>query len=121
MGDDLISVIEVASRHGRRKSTVFKVLRRLGTTATKQRSSSSENQLVACITQGEFRLVAVEMQAIATRNDGAGGDDEPDDFVSAEVGVFYLVQLEPALDPGRFKVGFAAGMSERLRRLRCSV
>jgi hypothetical protein len=43
-----------------------------------------------------------------------------DDFVSAEVGVFYLIQLEPEFDPGRFKVGFAAGMSERLRQLRCS-
>ncbi|NJR52122.1 MAG: hypothetical protein HC780_23645 [Leptolyngbyaceae cyanobacterium CSU_1_3] len=31
-----------------------------------------------------------------------------------------MIQLEPEFDPGRFKVGFAANMSERLRHLRCS-
>ena len=35
-------------------------------------------------------------------------------------GVFYLLLLEPEHDPGRFKVGFAVSLSERLRTLRCS-
>ena len=30
-------------------------------------------------------------------------------------GVFYVVLLEPELDPGRFKVGFTADMNERMR------
>ncbi len=111
----MISVIDVARQHGKRKTTVFKVLKRLGIDPTKRRSSSSKNQMVACITQEEFRLVTVEMKAIIDRD-----AVEPDDFVSAEVGVFYLIQLEPVLDPGRFKVGFAASMVERLRHLRCS-
>jgi hypothetical protein len=34
--------------------------------------------------------------------------------------VFYLIQLEPDFDPGRFKIGFAASLPERLRHLRCS-
>lgn len=117
MFDDLISVIDVARQHGKRKQTVFKVLRRLGIEPTKQRSTSGKNQMVAYITQDEFRLVTVELRAIPDRGDDEAGDDE---FVSAEVGFFYLIQLEPALDPGRFKVGFAASMSERLRQLRCS-
>ena len=121
MGEDLISVIDVARQHGKRKATVFKVLKRLGITPAKRRSESSKNQLIACITQEEFRLVAVEMQRGTDRYDAETGDeDRPDDFVSAEVGVFYLIQLEPQFDPGRFKVGFAAGMAERLRQLRCS-
>jgi len=37
-----------------------------------------------------------------------------------ELGVFYVVQLEPDHDPGRFKVGFASNMAERLRAHRCS-
>lgn len=120
MSEDLISVIDVARQHGKRKATVFKVLKRLGITPAKRRSSSSKNQVVAYITQDEFRLVAVEMQTIADRDDENGDEAVSDDFVSAEVGVFYLIQLEPEFDPGRFKVGFAAGMSERLRQLRCS-
>ena len=121
MGDDLISVIDVARQHGKRKTTVFKVLKRLGIEPTKRRSSASKNQMIACITQDEFRLVSVEMQAIVERDDAELSEEgESDDFVSAEVGVFYLIQLEPVFDAGRFKVGFAAGMSDRLRQLRCS-
>lgn len=35
---DLISVRDIASQHGRRKQTVFKVLGRLGIATTKQQS-----------------------------------------------------------------------------------
>ena len=42
------------------------------------------------------------------------------DALLAEQGVFYLLSLEPKSDPGRFKVGFATSLSERLRQLRCS-
>jgi hypothetical protein len=35
-------------------------------------------------------------------------------------GVFYLLLLEPDHDPGRFKVGFAINLPDRLRALRCS-
>ena len=121
MGDDLISVIDVARHHGKHRGTVFKVLKRLGIEPTKRRSSSSKNQLVAYITQEDFLRVSVELQAIANLDDLELSDgEEADDFVSAEEGVFYLIRLEPELDPGRFKVGFAASMSERLRHLRCS-
>jgi hypothetical protein len=34
--------------------------------------------------------------------------------------MFYLLLLEPDHDPGRFKVGFALSVPERLRQLRCS-
>jgi hypothetical protein len=121
VGDDLISVIDVARQHGKRKASVFKVVKRLGITPAKCRSESSKNQLVACITQEEFRLITVELQRVTDRDDAEASDeDRPDDFVSAEVGVSYLIQLEPEFDPGRFNVGFAAGMAERLRQLRCS-
>ena len=41
MGDDLISVNDIASHHGKRKQTVFKILKRLGIDTTKQRSPFS--------------------------------------------------------------------------------
>ena len=121
MDDDLISVIDVARQYDKRKTTVFRLLKRLGIEPTKRRSSSSQNHMISYITQEEFRLVAIELQAIIDRDDSEMNEqDEADDFVSSEVGVFYVIQLEPEFDPGRFKVGFAAGMSERLRQLRCS-
>ena len=121
MGDDLISVIDVANHHSKQKQTIFKILIRLGIETSKIRNSSSKNQLVAYITQDDFRRVSEELFVFAERIGPEQGDDEEaDGFVSAEVGVFYLIQLEPELDPGRFKVGFAANMSDRLRALRCS-
>jgi hypothetical protein len=120
MSEDVISVIDVARQHDKRKATVFKVLQRLGIVPTKRRSSSSKNQMIACITQEESHLVTAAIEAITSRGNAEEKEGESDEFVSAEVGVFYLIQLEPEFDSGRFKVGFAAVMSERLRHLRCS-
>ena len=36
------------------------------------------------------------------------------------IGVFYLLRLEPEHDPSRFKVRFANNLNERLRHLRCA-
>jgi len=110
--DDLISVRDLAARHGKRRQTVFKVLKRLGIETTKLRSAAGRNQLVAYITVEESGRVGVELDAMNSTDEAPLDEDE--------AGVFYLVQLEPDFDPGRFKVGFAAGMAERLRHLRCS-
>lgn len=115
--DDVISVIDVAQHLSRRKGHVYKVLSRLGIEPVVRRSEQLKRN-VGYISREEFERVTVEFQTIPTR--GSANADDGDEFVSVEVGVFYLVQLEPELDPGRFKVGFAASMSERLRTLRCS-
>ncbi len=119
MDDELISVIDIAAKHGKRKQTVFKILDRLGIVTKKQRSIAGRNQMVVYITQEEFKTVSSELVAIP--NDDLPEDSEEDEVAfSADQGVFYLIQLEPEFDPCRFKVGFAANMSERLRQLRCS-
>jgi hypothetical protein len=43
--------------------------------------------------------------------------NEPSEtFVDSNIkGVFYLIQLEPEHDPGRFKLGFATNIEERMR------
>jgi hypothetical protein len=121
MSQDLISVIDVAHRHHKKKSTVFKVLKRLGITPHKRRDSCSGNQFVAYITIAESERVGQELLAGANRLPQVSVHNQgSDEFVSAEIGVFYLIQLESDHDPGRFKVGFAANRSERLRALRCS-
>jgi hypothetical protein len=40
MSEELISVIDVANHHGKRKQTIFKILRRLGIEARKLRSGN---------------------------------------------------------------------------------
>ena len=112
--DDLISVIDVAKQVDKSKQTVFKVLKRLGIESQKMRGPDSRGQLISYITKEESRLVIAEMQHIR-RN--VPDSSEP---VIPEVGVFYIVQLEPDHDPGRYKVGFASNMAERLRSHRCS-
>lgn len=95
-------------------------MKRLGVHSHKQRDASSGNQIVSYLTLADFNRVKDELAALNsdTSNDEEG--ENGDGFVSAEVGVFYLIQLEPEHDPLRFKVGFAANLNDRLRALKCS-
>ena len=120
MSEELISVVDLASQIGKRKQTIFKVLRRLRIEPRKLRKSESRGQLVSYVTAQESRLVAGGL-----RSQGPGpktGDDvaAPPEALLEEHGVFYLLLLEPDHDPGRFKVGLTMSLSERLRTLRCS-
>ena len=117
MTEELVSVIDLATRHGKRKQTVFKILRRLGIEAKLRPSSSSRGQLVAHITEQESQLVSGELRSALPADDDESAVSEA---LFTEQGVFYLLLLEPDHDPGRFKVGFATNMTERLRQLRCS-
>jgi hypothetical protein len=119
MDAEVISVSDIGQQLGRRKQSIFKVLRRLQIKPIKRRDASKGNQLVSFITLPEAERVRAEclsrMQVIR-----AGEEDSDDVVYSTESGVFYLIQLEPEHDPGRFKVGFAASIVERLRQHRCS-
>ena len=120
MTHDLISVIDAATQLQRPKQTVFKIIKRLGIRAQKRRESDRRNQFVAYITQDDFRRVRDELLSRnSTQSDEHADGESADDFISAETGVFYLIQLEPEHDPLRIKVGFAANMADRLRAARC--
>lgn len=119
MPDELIAIIDLAGQLGRRKQTVFKILRRLRIEPQKLRSSNHRGQLLAYITTDESRLVAAELHIEDnTQVNEAAGSLMP--ALLSDQGVFYLLELESEHDPGRFKVGFATSISERLRTLRCS-
>lgn len=121
MNNDLISVIEAGRQLERGKSTIFKVVKRLRIETHKRRDLGSKNQVVSYLTQEDFLRVKEELLTVGPDNgDGEEDSDNRDGFVSAEIGFFYLIQLEPKHDPLRFKVGFAANINERLRALRCS-
>ena len=118
--DQMISVIEAGRQLERRKSTIFKVMKRLGIHAQKRRDSNHGNQFAAYLTHADFVRVKEALIAAISDRSREGEIDNEDAFISAEIGVFYLIQLEPDHDPLRFKVGFAANINERLRALRCS-
>jgi hypothetical protein len=122
MTDNLISVKEFAESNGLLRQTVFKVLKRLGIEPSKSRGGSqNRGQTISYITEHDARSV---LEALApSRNLQNGQEAEETDLPEAalcDIGVFYLLRLEPEHDPNRFKVGFANNLNERLRQLRCS-
>ena len=85
--------------------------------ATKQRNSSHKNQVISYITRDDLDLIIRHLAAAKPENEGGA---EASSTFQVDRGVFYLIQLEPEHDPGRFKVGFASNLPERLRDHRCS-
>ena len=115
MNENQISVIDAANKLGMRKPTLFKLIKKLGISTSKQRSSSHKGQAIVYISNTDFDLICNQLGNKATATDTG-----PSPSVQIDRGVFYLLQLEPDHDPGRFKVGFASNMPERLRQHRCS-
>jgi len=113
--------MDLAAQLGLRKQHVFKVLRRLGIESTRRPGTNSRGQRISYISQEDARAV-VEAVRSARPSSAPQGQDSRSiaEAVLDERGVFYLLALEPSSDPGRFKVGFAASLPERLRHLRCS-
>src|SRR5260370_15018623 len=120
MSEELISVGALASQFGKRKQTVFKVLRRLRIEPRKLRSSDRRGQLVSYVTAEESRRVAAELRSTDLASTSGDENASPLEALPDEHGGFYLLLLEPEHDPGRFKVGFTVTVPERLRSLRCS-
>lgn len=111
---DLLSVTEVGDLIGKRKQTVFKVLKRLQIKPQKRRASEKHGQVQSYITRDELERVRAEL------GEGTMAASTSSEQWPTETGVFYLIQLEPEHDPGRFKVGFTSNMGERLRSHRTS-
>lgn len=109
-----ISVIEISNRIGVHKTAVFKALKKLGISAKRAVNQNSRGQSVATLSHAE--AVSVEAYFRGERASSRILDSNE----SGQTGEFYLVQLEPEYDPGRFKLGFAISVQERLRSLRCS-
>lgn len=114
MRNDFISIVDAANELGKRKQTVFRVVKRLGIACERRRSPEKHGQLMAYITKDQFASVSDEMCHANI------SEATPSISLPADVGCFYLIQLEPGLDPGRFKVGFATNLEERLRKHRCT-
>ncbi len=122
MTEHLISVKDFAEKNGLIRQTVFKVLKRLEIEPTKSRGGNqSRGQTISYITQDDARRILVAFDSSRRTQNGEEGEES--EFAKAvlyNIGVFYLLSLEPEHDPSRFKVGFASNLNERLRQHRCS-
>ena len=108
MNDEIISVIDAAKNLDRHKAYIFKILGRLGIDTVKEKNSAARGQKIAYITIDDYKRVKDYLSK--TEGDQTSLAQQPD-----VRGVFYLIQLEPEHDPGRFKLGFATNIEERLR------
>lgn len=112
-----LAVVELASELGIRKQTVFKIANRLGIQQVKRRDPERGNQQIAVISEASAEAIRDEYNR--TRRVIDSGDDDTSQF-APDIGWFYVIELEPEHDPGRFKVGFTNDVDDRLRKHRCS-
>ena len=108
----MISIIDLADEIGVRKQTIFKVARRLGIETQKLKTEQGRGQQVAHVSDEEAALIRGAV-SVSDRSD----DVDPEDSAA---GWFYLIQLEPVMDPGRIKLGFAIDVQQRLRKHKTS-
>ncbi|HSP61894.1 MAG TPA: hypothetical protein VLQ90_02830 [Pyrinomonadaceae bacterium] len=96
-----IAVIDLAAELQLRKQTIFKVLKRLGIRAQPRREEERGNQLIATISQDDAAAIRADLR----RPSPPVSREAPDlsAFTGEEVGLFYVIQLEPNNDQGRFK------------------
>jgi T5orf172 domain len=122
MPDHSISVKQFAEANGLLRQTVFKTLKRLDIEPSKSRGGKqNRGQTMSHITEDDARRVLEALAAGRSYQAERGGEEtEFPDAALYDIGVFYLLCLEPEHDPNRFKVGFASNLNERLRQHRCS-
>jgi len=109
MGDDLISVADAAKALGRNKQSIFKIIDRLKIEKVLIKSEDARGQKAAHISLNDFDILGSYV-------DGASSEAVSLDADSNSGGYFYVIQLEPELDPNRLKLGFAVSVDDRLRK-----
>jgi hypothetical protein len=110
MSDEFVSLKQLAAEIGMDRSHARRYVLRLGVTPHKRRTPDSANQLTLALTQEEADLVRSRR-----REHGFLDTSRP---VVTGIGVFYVIQLVPELDPSRIKLGFADNAASRLSQHR---
>lgn len=108
--DDYVSIKDLAKRLGMDRSHARRYVMRLGYLFHKRRTADSGSQLTVCVT-------GVEADEIAAQRADLGFTASTMVAIS-DVGVFYVIQLVPDLDPKRLKLGFAESLEQRLSQHR---
>lgn len=106
MVEKSISIIDIAKTYGKRPQSIHKIVRRLGISTEKVKSKGSRGQAISYVSEQDYERIWEYFTE-------SGNGDELSDINAS--GVFYLIQLEHEHDPGRYKLGFASSIEERLR------
>ena len=109
MNQQLISIVEIAETHGKHSQSIHKLVKRLGFETFRQKRDGSRGQQVLWIALNDYEELK---RYLDDQNDRRINLTDDGDSIG---GVFYIILLEPELDPGRIKVGFTTSISERLR------
>ncbi|MEM9829832.1 MAG: hypothetical protein AAF944_04300 [Bacteroidota bacterium] len=112
--ENYISVIDASAKIGANKQTLFKWIKKLGLKTIKSKNSSHKGQAISYIDLDDFEKL------LEYKQQNEHNYTQTQNLGKIDHGVFYLIQLEPQFDPGRFKLGFATNIAERLRSHKCS-
>lgn len=108
--DEFVSIKDLARRLGMDRSHARRYVRKLGYTFHKRRTVDSGNQLTLCVIRAEADRIVSER--------AEKGFLESTVVAVSDVGLFYVIQLVPDLDPSRLKLGFAENLEQRLSQHR---
>lgn len=108
--DEFVSIKDLAKRLGRDRSHAHRYVPKHGYAFHKRRTPDSGSQLTLCVTSAEAD------QIVSQRSDK--GFNASTVVTVSDVGVFYVIQLVPDLDPKRLKLGFAESLEQRLSQHR---
>ena len=104
--DAYLSLKELTRLLGMDRSHARRYVLKLGVTFHRRRTADSANQLTLAVTRDEAGGI------LAQRRDQGFLGSGP--VLLADVGVFYVIQVVPELDPRRVKLGFAGDLADRL-------
>lgn len=104
----LKQVNEIARAYGKNRGSVHRIIKRLGIDVVKRRSETARGQVVNWIRETDLPRIEEAFRRSDSKKDQSK-EETPFSF-----GNFYLITLEPKMDPGRFKLGYAADVKERL-------
>jgi hypothetical protein len=104
--EEFVSLKQLAEAIGLDRSNTRKYVLKLGIKPHKRRTPDSRNQLTLAVTKDEAERIITERET--------QGFTSSAKIVESDIGVFYVIQLVPDLDPRRVKLGFALNLNERL-------
>lgn len=110
MPSEFVTIKQLADQIGMDRSHARRYVLKLGIEPKKRRSIDSGGQLTLTLTDEEAELVRIKR-----REEGFLGSKKP---VETGIGVFYIIQLVPELDPLRVKLGYADDLHSRLAQHR---
>jgi hypothetical protein len=113
--DELVILHDLAAELGVHRNSPRRVARRINIEPQRIRTgAAARGQQVLAVTKLEAELIRAQLQG-ELRNSSASTE-----VSNSGWGHFYVIHLEPEMDPNRFKVGFAVDVDERLRAHRTS-